>query len=126
MEEKLTCTVCTKDWFRPKTRGRKPILCPTCLKAGVTFVPVVQQPVQPQQNQTTSSSNEDITPGLVHKYLYPKPSNYKDLVESTKKGSKWKCPSCGYILKLDIAVTAVPTHRCTPDTVSVKLFERIS
>lgn len=33
MKETLTCTVCEKQWKRDLVRGRKPVVCPRCLKA---------------------------------------------------------------------------------------------
>lgn len=33
MKETLTCSVCSKNWKREITRGRKPTSCPRCLKA---------------------------------------------------------------------------------------------
>ncbi len=127
MEEELTCTACKSIWRRIKVRGRKPILCPTCINNQVSPSVIVHP-----NNEAKAAGKLDESKNLsnlpkhfVYSVLHPRPSNYKDLLESTKKGSTWKCPSCNYILKLEIPVIDVPTHRCTPNTVTTKPFVRI-
>jgi hypothetical protein len=132
MNETLTCTVCSKKWKREKLRGRKPLLCPKCVKdqniplpeisSKPLPIPLVQSDVK---NDLITSSDFTLTPGKVYTALHPKPSNYKDLLQQTRNGSTWKCPNCNHILILEIPVSDIPTHRCTPNMVSVKLYERI-
>lgn len=124
MEEQLTCSVCQKSWTRTKARGRKPLVCPTCLSTGSTFIPVPDK--SSDSKKTDKPFFSDLSISKVHGLLHPKPSNHQDMLESTKKGSTWKCPGCGSILTMLVGITAVPTHKCTPDTVTVKLMERIS
>jgi predicted RNA-binding Zn-ribbon protein involved in translation (DUF1610 family) len=132
MNETLTCTVCSKEWKRERVRGRKPLLCPKCARAQdlplpksvptSLTAPLVQSDIK---NDSIASSDFTLTPGKVYTALHPKPSNYKDLLQQTRNGSTWKCPNCNHVLKLEIPVSDIPTHRCTPNMVSVKLYERI-
>lgn len=123
MDEQLICTLCNKTWSRPKTRGRKPNFCPQCVVSSSSQEQLPKSDKDSCSNDSGSSKDKTLS---VYQYLYPKPSNYKDLIESTKSGSVWKCPSCGDILKLLVPITDVPTHRCTPNTVTVKPYQRIS
>ena len=132
MNETLTCTVCSKEWKRERVRGRKPLLCPKCVKAQDLPLPKTVPASLPDplvqsdiKNDSIASSDFTLTPGKVYTALHPKPSNYKDLLDQTKNGSTWKCSNCGHILKLEIPISDIPTHRCTPNMVSVKLYERI-
>lgn len=128
MEEQLTCSICKKTWSRLKARGRKPLVCPACISSGTVFipskdtVPKSKEPAKPEPQKQSS----DLSISKVHSAIYPKPSNYEDIVQSTKQGSTWKCPACGSLLTIYVPVSSTPTHRCTPDTVSVKFMERIS
>lgn len=121
MEEELICNSCAKKWKRQRARGRKPLVCPKCLAA------TAQQVVSnPQSSDSHDNSFEpSLTKASVFKALFPRPDNYEQLLKSTKNGSVWKCTNCGSILKLNVGITAPPTHRCTPDMVSLKLYERI-
>lgn len=131
MEEQLTCSVCQKSWNRIKTRGRKPLVCPNCISAGTTFIPTSTSTPSPTSESKSTTSNtssvlSQLSVSKIHGMMHPKPPNHLDILESTKKGSTWKCPGCGAILTMMVGITATPTHRCTPDTVSVRLMERIS
>jgi len=144
MHESLLCSNCNKKWSRQKVRGRKPLLCPSCLTATEVSSSIVKpskklspkklSTPQPVDNPSSDvhelekniSSEQKLTKGFVIQKCHPKPANYQELRESTKNGSVWKCSSCGHILKLDIGITDVPVHRCTPNMVSLKLYERIS
>jgi rubrerythrin len=128
MEEHLTCSVCEKSWTRTKARGRKPLVCPTCLSSGTTFIPrsISNSDSKTETKTTEPSKPTDLSVSKVHSMMHPRPVNYQDMLESTKKGSKWKCPGCGSILTMLVGITDTPTHRCTPNTVTVKIMERIS
>jgi rubrerythrin len=128
MEENLVCSVCEKSWTRTKTRGRKPLVCPACLSSGTTFIPTSTSQFESKtETLTTQSVNQnDLSVSRVHSMIHPKPANYRDMLESTKKGSKWKCPGCGAVLTMMVAISDVPTHRCTPSMVTLKIMERIS
>lgn len=121
MEEELVCNSCSKKWKRHRTRGRKPLICPNCLAATAQS----SIPAEPSQPKQDSSESSGITKSLIFKTLFPKPDNYEELLESTKNGSVWKCTNCGSMLTLNVGITTVPTHRCTPDMVSLKYYERI-
>lgn len=152
MKESLTCSSCGCTWKRDKTRGRKPHFCPKCVKAqaldeiksvnkkqkitsekviakrGRKAKPVLesnfQQKVEDNKEVKIKQTSE-LTISKVINSFHPKPANYKELQESTKNGSTWKCTNCGNILKLEISITDIPVHRCTPNMVSVKPYERI-
>jgi len=140
MEESLVCTKCKVKWSRTLVRGRKPILCPTCLdstslpktsrktksvKKSVKLSSKKIYPPAPEQVSSSLSDLSSLSKAKIMQMCHPKPANYKELQESTENGSVWKCKSCGHILKLEVAITDIPLHRCTPDTVSLKLYERI-
>lgn len=134
MQESLICSVCEKTWKRNKTRGRKPTVCTKCLKSSIKVSN--RKPKQPNQksepkinvpdNNVNSNKNiSKITPRLVYQSLYPKDPSFKELGESTKNGSIWKCKGCGHVMRLDLAITAIPTHKCSPNFSKISLYERI-
>jgi hypothetical protein len=148
MKESLTCTSCASTWKRDKTRGRKPHLCPKCVrvenaasvkpvkqnlkkdivKRGRKAKPIIETDNKSEVKIDTEIKNKttsDLTVSKVMQSFHPKSSNHEELRESTKNGSTWKCTNCGNILKLEISITDIPTHRCTPNMVSVKPYERI-
>lgn len=152
MKESLTCNSCGCTWKRDKTRGRKPHFCPKCVKAQALeeLKPVEKKskpapekvivkrgrkakPIAQSNSESEVEVNKEVkvkptselTISKVISSFHPKPANYKELQESTKNGSTWKCTNCGNILKLEISITDIPVHRCTPNMVSVKPYERI-
>lgn len=148
MKESLTCNSCGSTWKRDKTRGRKPNFCPKCVKAQTINEPKVkektakstrvvkakrsikavikeEQAIVKDAQEIKVRSHSDLTVSKVLQSFHPKALNYKEIQESTKNGSTWKCTNCGNILKLEISVTDIPHHRCTPDMVSIKPYERI-
>lgn len=86
MEEfdQLTCIQCNLQWQRPKARGRKPKLCPSCLQA----------PASNSSNLTINAPKEE-----------PSALRYKPNTE-------WKCHSCGSYVKVCIAIDEPPSHSC--------------
>jgi hypothetical protein len=94
----------------------------TVIKLASPEVKISESEVVPKN---TSSESSDLSVSKVHSMMHPRPVNYQDMLESTKKGSKWKCPGCGSILTMLVGISDVPTHRCTPGMVSLKLMERI-
>jgi hypothetical protein len=134
MKESLTCTLCSATWKRDKSRGRKPHFCPKCVKlqlqqAAIKEVSTRKIKAKPiaKQPQTSVQSNpkSDLTLSQVVASLNPKRHDSAQLAESTKNGSVWQCPVCKSITEVFVPINHVPTHRCTPNTVSAKLMERI-
>ena len=134
MQESLVCSVCEKTWKRNKTRGRKPTVCPKCLKSSIQ----ISEPKQKQPNQKSKAKisesiksivddkkTSDVTYKQIYQSLYPKDPSFEELRESTKNGSIWKCQACANIIRLDVAVTAIPTHKCNPNSNKINLYERI-
>lgn len=145
MKETLTCGECSKTWKREVSRGRKPTLCPKCLKKSLKkdspVAKVKNQPVPVKEEkravvatplQLVATSNSDavdtkdkISITDVYRDYYPLAANYQELLESTKNGSKWGCSKCGAKITINVPVTAVPTHRCPQKSTNVKPYERI-
>ena len=134
MKESLTCTACSATWKRNKSRGRKPHFCPKCVKLQlqqasikkVSTRKIKAKPVSKQpQTLVQSDPKLDLTLSQVVACLNPKRHGFAQLAESTKNGSVWQCPVCKSITEVFVPVNHVPTHRCTPNTVSAKLMERI-
>lgn len=142
MKETLTCTSCSKTWKREKARGRKPNLCPKCQKASIVqasqqpkVVERVKRNIKAKPLQVVATSNlpieEDpkdnseikISIADVYRDYYPSPSD--ELIESTKNGSKWYCPSCGKKVRSEISLSAIPTHRCPEKSTNIKPFQRV-
>lgn len=46
--EKLLCSTCGKTWERPKARGRKPKVCPSCRDNGNKSAPAKDLPKPPE------------------------------------------------------------------------------
>ena len=136
MQESLVCSVCEKTWKRNKTRGRKPTVCPKCLKSVIQdSQPKPKQPNQKSEAKksdpvkptevTVKKNSSEVTAQKVYQSLYPKDPSFEELRESTKNGSVWKCTACGHIMQLTLAITAVPTHKCSPTSSKINLYERI-
>jgi len=134
MQESLICSVCEKTWKRNKTRGRKPTVCTKCLKSSIQASN--SKPKQPNQksepkinipdnNLNSDKKTLELTPRHVYSSLYPRDPLSKEIAESTKNGSTWKCKGCGNIMRLDLSITAVPTHKCSPNSSKINLYERI-
>jgi len=88
--EILTCNSCSQKWQRPKSRGRKPVVCPECAPTLVkTSSPSPSKVTQPTSDSSSNSSQ----------MKYPAPSS-------------WQCPSCQVSVKLQVSVDYPPTHNC--------------
>lgn len=132
MKETLTCSSCKKNWKREKSRGRKPVFCPSCTKKIVNSKPekVVKKEVQLKTEQPKSeivsiSKDEFKIKNIisqVYRDYYPE---NKDLIEETKNGSHWHCPRCRQDLVIHVPVCAVPTHHCPPNSSLIKPYERV-
>jgi len=124
MHEELTCISCNKKWSREKSRGRKPKLCSDCLNKKID---ISNKDLFTTSLVSIPKSNPplDITLNTVFQLIHPRHPEAEKLSQETAKGSSWRCTSCGNVINLLIAITAPPTHRCTPDMVSVKPYERI-
>ena len=141
MKESLTCTGCGATWKRDKSRGRKPHFCPKCVKLQlqettakevksrkINVKPVISKQSDQSNLQELSVETKiksDLTLNQIISCLNPKRHDSAQLAESTKNGSTWQCPSCKSITELFVSVNDIPTHRCTPNTVTVKFMERI-
>jgi hypothetical protein len=154
MKETLTCTQCNSNWKREVSRGRKPVLCPKCLKQSLkshstpvkkaskqvarpalktapsrkVSKPPVSPSRTPSQNplpKPVEDPSTDFDIRQVYSILSPKPKNYQELLSSTKNGSTWQCPLCKHIISVAISILQPPSHRCTPTTVTEKEFVRI-
>jgi predicted Zn-ribbon and HTH transcriptional regulator len=130
MIEKLTCNQCGKGWRREKTRGRKPHICPKCSSAAIkkqklNVVPIQQvksisikkhfpilEPLYAQASKSQQNKNE-LTIGEVYNYYHPSHPNAQEFIESTRKGSTWRCTSCKYEFKVYLPISAPPTHKCS-------------
>lgn len=143
MRETLKCEQCEKNWRREKTRGRKPKLCPKCLKAFQAAQPrkavVEVQKIEPKKVRATrkdkvaiinsaeqhASLDKTITVGTVYRHYHPQPPDADELRAATKGGSTWRCTFCKHEIKLFLPVSAPPTHKCS-ETSKSKPCERIS
>lgn len=126
MEETLKCGTCGKNWNRPKTRGRKPVLCPQCV------ADVTEPPKEIIQNLTTKNtdSKQQVSErpkniiSSVYRSLYPKVEN--DQLKNQKPGTKWKCTSCGYVLTVYVSLADIPVHKCDPNSITQRELKRVS
>jgi hypothetical protein len=139
MKEQLTCTQCAKNWRREKTRGRKPTVCPKCIKTNTLSLPkkkvvevqevitkrvkkrsvdVLPLKIQASSDNNASSDKEGLSVGKVYQYYHPTPPDAQELRESTKKGSSWRCKVCKYEFNIPLPISAPPTHRCSENSKS--------
>lgn len=125
MEEILTCESCRKQWSRERSRGRKPRFCPSCLSSEAHLSSLTSSQTSNIELKPESLTSDKFDISKVYSALLPKNPNAESLIESTKNGSKWKCPSCGNRLIIHVPISDIPTHRCTPTTVTIKQYERI-
>lgn len=125
MEEKLTCSSCKKKWTRTKSRGRKPTICPKCVKKQ-TVKMVEIKPVEVVEEKKQEVTKQSISLVDVYREIYPRPTNYVEFIESTKKGSHWHCSSCKASIKVDVPLITPPTHYCPPKSTKIKEYERVS
>ena len=136
MNESLTCTSCSKVWKRQRTRGRKPLLCPKCTKEQTVNIPVkktsrkiiakpISESLSTPEKEVQTKTKSDLTLSKVINTLIPKRPDAAQIAESTKNGSVWQCPACKSTIEMCLPLNDIPTHRCTPDTVSLKFMERI-
>ena len=146
MKETLICSICKNNWKRELTRGRKPTVCPKCVKLAQkeaakvkktaqpkVFVPVAKRKIKAVEIVETVAEvkSEIVQPkiklskSLVYRDYYPLPSNYKELIESTKNGSEWHCPDCKKTYASQVALVVPPTHHCPQLSTKVKSFQRV-
>lgn len=118
MNETLICTACDKKWQRVRTRGRKPVLCPTCTAQQVSHnqEPLVSSIVE-TDNANFVSDIKSIVCNVYNTY-YPRDVVVYKLTESKSKVN-WVCHYCGYEMISVIPLTAVPLHRCSKNTSSL-------
>lgn len=95
--DELTCIKCNSTWKRPKARGRKPKLCPSCLQA---------------PSEELSSEEEDNIDIPVQEEPPPAPTKYKP-------NTKWICHSCQAQVRIGVGINEPPTHACRKRTKKV-------
>lgn len=135
-QEKLTCSQCSKKWTRVKSRGRKPLFCPSCIAKNTTPPPVQPKAAvkssppkeeEKEEKLSTDSLNTKSKLAVVYKALYPAPSKDSDqLKDQGPNGSVWKCSHCGYTLTIGVILSDIPTHKCDPNSIRVRSLQRIS
>lgn len=91
MMEKLKCTQCDDIWERPKTRGRKPVVCPECAE----FL------IEQESKEKAPKAEKPASTPRQYAFYIPGPSN-------------WECTECGETLTAFVGVTGVPLHNCKP------------
>jgi len=92
-KESLTCEVCDSVWVRKKSRGRKPKVCPECIKDNVVLT-----------NTVTFVPTES----------------------SSKKATKWVCPTCGQSITVFVNLTYPPVCQNPSSHTSKKVEMQIS
>lgn len=153
MKETLTCSQCSKNWKREVSRGRKPTVCPKCIKqAEKESKPATKSEPKPKQIKTTSEqvstsstkkrivepslqkepdltiqqdSSFNLSYSKVYSSFYPRHPDAESLLQSTKNGSVWQCPNCKIFVRPSLAISQPPTHKCTPNSMTVREFIRI-
>lgn len=94
-KEKLVCQKCRKGWQRVPSRGRKPVLCPSCLSSAKSSSTAKKIDPPPAPKQIVLSS-KTIEP---EELPYPAPT-------------KWLCSSCGASVQILVGLKYPPTHHC--------------
>jgi hypothetical protein len=143
MKESLVCSICEKNWKRDVTRGRKPTTCPSCLKKAaraakastapsrkVTKGPIAppappSEPTPPSAPEEAVQSKVKLSKSQVLRDYYPIHPKHEELLKSTKKGSLWFCKTCKQELRVNIALSAIPTHHCPKNSTRIKEYERV-
>jgi hypothetical protein len=148
MKETLVCSICEKNWKRDLTRGRKPTVCPKCVKAAEKQAVLNKKLLEAKQSPTVVKARRKVkaveivetvaavepevvqpkiklSKSLVYRDYYPLPSDYKEMIESTKNGSEWHCPDCKKTYVSQVPLVVAPTHRCPPLSTKIKSFERV-
>lgn len=114
MKESLICSKCSKTWKRERSRGRKPHLCPTCLKS-----------------QSSISISSIAIPSSSRK---PKASKVLSVVPRTKEKekpvfnppSRWQCSSCLVYVITEVVIYEPPTHSCKKRLKKTYPLEKVS
>ncbi len=106
MIEKLQCTQCDARWGRQRTRGRKPLVCPTCADLNAQE----GLPSKPKAKLAVASPVEKST------------RIFKVYIEGP---SEWQCNICSVMMKVPLGVTAIPLHRCSKKSNTTLPMEQI-
>lgn len=93
-KEILTCTVCSSEWERIRTRGRKPVMCPDCVQAATPPLEIDYE----DEDEDLNPSTPDFV-DMSH-YAYP-------------PKSKWRCKHCEIRFEICVAMDYAPAHRCS-------------
>jgi len=94
MQELLQCTQCDTKWERERTRGRKPLICPSCFEINL------------KEGQTTFCSKA-IKKELIKKELIKIEVDFK-----YPSVSYWFCPDCNQTLIVHVGLNHTPVHVC--------------
>lgn len=94
-KEKLICQKCRKEWERVPSRGRKPVLCPSCLSSSKSTTVLKKVETKIPHNQSASN----LQPSESEPFPYPAPT-------------KWLCSSCGASVQILVDLKYAPTHHC--------------
>ena len=118
MNETLICTVCDKKWQRLRSRGRKPVVCPTC--AAQEQLDNEELIIAPKIQNNKDDLNSDVKSILCNVYntYYPKDNTVYKMTESKSK-VKWICVHCNFEMISVIPLTATPLHKCAKNTSSL-------
>lgn len=60
LKESLQCEVCSSNWSRTRTRGRKPRVCPQCIKDDVVLYEEVTY--MPEQTSSKKTAKKWVCP----------------------------------------------------------------
>lgn len=60
LKESLTCEVCSSSWMRKRTRGRKPKVCPQCIKDEV--IPFKEVTYMPEEVTSRKTAKKWVCP----------------------------------------------------------------
>jgi len=89
MKETLECTQCDIKWERKKTRGRKPIVCPSCAEVNA----------QEENSAKTKLYKPSIEQESEVECKYPAVSH-------------WICDICEQTVSVHIGLNYPPVHNC--------------
>ena len=108
MKEKLECTRCEQKWERERTRGRKPLFCPTCTEINA------QEETEHAPKSITKAVDPIEVSNRVYAFYVAGPSH-------------WLCDHCDITLKVSVGITEPPMHLCAKRrSMSFPLTQKLS
>lgn len=118
MKEILTCKNCSKTWSRPKSRGRKPFLCPSCVTNDVSLSVIKISSFKPNLKSVISNPKQQVS-----SFKTQSLQNDKKPIESP---SKWQCSSCLVYVTVEVPIYDPPTHSCKKRLKKIYPLEKVS